>query len=243
MDAIFAFLKNFLSNRGVQIINKFVTKGLVAVATYLHVNPDTSGQTALFVSTCAAAVISLALDFISHQIQQNAAKDIATDRAAQAAIDAVKKSGFIILICSILFLSGCSIGEKIGAGIGAAVTSAATHIHPTVTYDPATGTVVGSVEWRRLRGLDKAQCQQCAKDAAKIENDSYKRSKEEMKAVHEREQARIKAEYRACGALVNTSAPTNQSPLEVIETPQIPDANGVTPSTLPESGTMKGGKK
>ena len=76
------------------------------------------------------------------------------------------------------------------------------------------------------RSTEKAtrnQCQECAKQAADAENKSYKKSVAEMKAAHEREQKRIKAQYDAC------------SVGEAVEIPPTTPAGEL----LPETGTVK----
>lgn len=79
------------------------------------------------------------------------------------------------------------------------------------------------------------QCRACAKQAADQENRTYKQSVAEMKAVHEREQKRIKAQYDACpaGEAVVMSGPSAGA--TIVTTPTIPDAGEV----LPPSGIMK----
>lgn len=122
----------------------------------------------------------------------------------------------------------------------ASVPDATGKLVPHTSVDLPAGTMfkygnAAKGTFKALARQAENQCQACAKQAADAENRTYKQSVAEMKAVHDREQARIKAQYDACpaGEAVIMSGPSVGD--TIVTTPVIPDAGEV----IPETGLFK----
>ncbi len=240
-DGIVGFIKQIIATRGAQLLTRYVGTLLAMLATWAGVAPDGDNHTAVFITSILVALLCKVVDLVSHAIQKDKLlieKEMA-EGERNVAEQMLKNRGIqpplIVFMLLIPFLTGCKTAEQVGVGIGTALSGAATHIHPTITYSAETGTITGGIEWREIeRGAngerqfvqvtratvaEVKQCRACCDVAEKALKDSYRGTIAEINATQKRELNALKVRRLHCGIV----------PIQEVQTP-------VYQPTIPSAG-------
>ncbi len=221
MDQIWEFIKQIIATRGAQLASRYVSKGLLMLATWAGIQPD-DGHTSTFIVSLIVAIACMGVDLLSHAIQRDQVQREIETRASGRT-----NGGLIpLVVFALLALPGCALGDRIQAGVMAGVVSLGTHIHPEIHFDAATMTATATVQWRDANGQIhvreataeelRAQCLACNDHAQAELRASYRKAIADMVAVERRELAALRAARGKCGSTSWTVPAIPVAPVPVV---------------------------